>query len=256
MAATPINEPVSQSDIIFNGTVEQAGATTMPSLEATDSTAVVRVDEVIRAPEAFTGLAGTQVTVILRDPGSLQEGEQATFFANGAVFGDSIAVEEVEHRSVTATASALKSEVTDILERSRQDEIQARAASADAVVAGRVAHVSASPVTAEAESGQPGPLSEHYPDWIEALIDVEDVLRGQVSADPIILLFPESIDVMWVNAPKFHAGQEGIWFLHTEQVPAAAAARFPSVYTALSPDDFHPRERWEQVRGLVDALGG
>ena len=68
----------------------------------------------------------------------------------------------------------------------------------------------------------------------------------------MIVLFPSSIDVMWVNAPKFHAGQEGMWFLRSEQVPRAATEVFPSVYTVLDPTDFQPRENAERVRSLLE----
>ena len=45
MTATPLEESVRQSDFIFNGTVQQLGGTTLATLEATDRTAIVRVDE-------------------------------------------------------------------------------------------------------------------------------------------------------------------------------------------------------------------
>jgi len=67
-----------------------------------------------------------------------------------------------------------------------------------------------------------------------------------------VVLFPASIDVMWADAPKFQAGQEGVWLLRTERVPAAATELFPSVYTALDPKDFQPRDRVERVQRLLE----
>ena len=91
---------------------------------------------------------------------------------------------------------------------------------------------------------------------MEATLNIGAVLKGARPQDPTVLLFPASIDIMWVNAPKFHAGQEGIWLLHSEQVPQAAARTLPSVYTALASDDFQPWERGEQIRGVIEELGG
>lgn len=256
MSSTPsMDESLSQADFVFNGTVEEAGATTMSAVAATDSTAVVRVDEVVQAPSAFAGLAHQRITVLLREPQSVQPGEQATFFVNGAVFGDSIAVQEVDHR-VTTAAAELARRVAEVRDRVRDSEVGARVASADVIVAGRVAQVRAAAEVAETEPGLPGPFSEHYPDWMEAVLDIESVLKGARPQDPTVLLFPASIDVMWVKSPKFHAGQEGIWLLHAEQVPQAAARAFPSVYTALSVDDFQPKVQAERIRGMVEQLGG
>jgi hypothetical protein len=261
MSTPSLVEPVRRSDVVFNGTVEETGATTMPAVAATDSTAVVRVDELVRAPSAFDGLVGQRITVLLRAPGSVQVGEQATFFVNAAVFGESVAVEEVDHTSVTAAAE-LAPQVTDVVDRLREDEVRARIGSADVVVTGRVAQVRAVPEQlAGAVPGMPGPVSEHDPKWMEAVLDVESVLKGTTPPAPVVVMFPASIDAMWVNAPKFHAGQEATLMLHTDQVPgpqvpATVADTFPSVYTALEPGDVLPKEQSERLRGLIGDLGG
>jgi hypothetical protein len=259
MSTPSLDDPVRSSDVVFNGTVEEAAATTMDAVDATDSTAVVRVDELVRAPAAFEGLVGQRITVLLRSPGSMEAGEQATFFVNAALFGESVAVQEVDHTTATAAAE-LAPQVTDVIDRLRDSEVRERIAGADVVVTGRVAQVRAVPEqTTAAVPGMTGPIpehSEHYPDWREAVLDVESVLKGAMPPAPVILMFPASIDVMWVNAPKFHAGQEATWLLRTDQVPEAAAAAFPSVYTALDPGDVLPKEQTERLRGLIQDLGG
>jgi hypothetical protein len=256
MSTPSLDDPVRSSDVVFNGTVEEAAATTMDAVDATDSTAVVRVDELVRAPSAFEGLVGQRITVLLRSPGSMEAGEQATFFVNAALFGESIAVQEVDHTTATAAAE-LAPQVTDVIDRLRDSEVRERIAGADVVVTGRVAQVRAAPEqTVAAMPGMPGPVSEHDPRWMEAVLDVDSVLKGTMPQTPVVLMFPASIDVMWVNAPKFHAGQEATWLLHTDQVPEAARAAFPSVYTALDPGDVLPKEQTERLRGLIQDLGG
>jgi len=257
MSTTPsLDDPVRQSDVVFNGTVEETGATTMAALEASDSTAVVRVDELVHAPAAFEGLVGQRITVLLSSPRSVHAGERATFFVNAAVFGESVAVQEVQHTAATAAAE-LSPQVNDARNRLREREVRDRIANADVVVTGRVAQVrTAGEQVAAAFPGMPGPLSEHDPRLMEAVLDVDSVLKGALSPPPVVVVFPASIDVMWVDAPKFHAGQEATWLLRTSQVPEAAAAALPSVYTALEPGDVLPKEQTERVRALVNGLGG
>jgi hypothetical protein len=261
MSTPQLDDPVRQSDVVFNGTVEETAATTMGAVEATDSTAVVRVDELVRAPSAFEGLVGQRITVLLRSPGSVEAGQQATFFVNAALFGESVAVQEVDHTTATAAAE-LAPQVTEVIDRLRDSEVRDRIAGADVVVTGRVAQVRAAPEQiAAAMRGMPGPVSEHDPRWMEAVLDVDSVLKGAMPEAPTIVVFPASIDVMWVDAPKFHAGQEATWLLHTDQVPAAqvpgtVAATFPSVFTALEPGDVLPKEQTERLRGLIQDLGG
>jgi hypothetical protein len=254
---TPFSEDsANEAGFVFIGTVEEAGSSTVRAVRATDSTAVVRVDEVVRAPTAFRGLEGQRITVLLRTPGRPREGEQATFAAHGVAFGESIAVEEIDHSEVRA-GGELRAQLAEISDQRSNSAIGARIASADVVVEARVAQVRPTAAeVAEVEPGLPGPLSEHYPDWMEATLDISAVLKGTRPQDPTVLLFPASIDIMWVSAPKFHAGQEGIWLLHSEQVPQAAARAIPSVYTALAADDFQPRERAEQIHGMIEELGG
>jgi hypothetical protein len=224
----------------------------MAALDASDSTAVVRVDEVVNAPAAFQALEGERITVLLRTPGSVAAGERATFFVNAAMFGESIAVQEVQHTAATAAAE-LSAQVSDVTDRLRESEVRDRIASADLVVTGRVAQVrAAGEQVAAAVPNMPGPLSEHDPRLMEAVLDVDSVLKGTLPPPPVVVVFSASIDVMWVNAPKFHAGQEATWLLRATQPPGAAAAAFPAVYTALEPGDVLPKEQAERVRGLVD----
>jgi len=66
--------------------------------------------------------------------------------------------------------------------------------------------------------------------------------------------FPSRPDVRWYHAPKFEAGQEGVFLLHKQQISAATAKaaslaglKAPE-YTALDPSDVQPLERLPQIR--------
>jgi hypothetical protein len=250
MNAAPADDAVRESDLIFNGTVEELGASTVAAFEAAPNTAVVRVDDVIRSSPALAQVAGQRITVELQDPGSVTAGQQYTFYATVLLFGESIAVREVAHDAVQA-AEALGDRVQNAVASAEDQALRERAERAELVVRGRVSHVRPS-ASAGAESLSTGPVSEHDPQWWEAVIDVDEVVKGDVAPGPTVVVFPFSTDIMWVNAPKFQTGQEGVWLLHTEQVPPAVTEQFTSVYTALDPTDFQPGDRAERVQRLLE----
>jgi hypothetical protein len=238
-----------QATFVFRGTVKRLGATATGEVEATPRTAVVGVDEVIRAPAPFADLAGQDVTLRLRAPESLREQQQAVFFATSWLFGDGVALEELDHAPADE-APSLASRSETLAAQVADERLQDRLARAEAVVAGRVSNVRPS-VAAAASAAGPAPASEHDPNWYEAVIDVDTVLKGSVPPGPVVVLFPWSLDVYWHDAPKFHAGQEGVWLLHSQQVPQAVAEQFPLVFTALDPMDFRPLDVVGQVRSLL-----
>ena len=71
---------VRRATFVFIGTVVKLNATAMPEVKASESTAVVRVDEVIDDPGAPPDLAGKEITVQLAQAGSASIGQRATFF--------------------------------------------------------------------------------------------------------------------------------------------------------------------------------
>src|SRR5687768_16931665 len=76
----------------FKGTVARVKATTMADLPADARTVAVRVDEVLKAPEAMQHLTGQEITLRLAPGEKVRAGESAVFYANGWRFGESIAV--------------------------------------------------------------------------------------------------------------------------------------------------------------------
>src|SRR5213593_1263621 len=91
-----------QARFVFRGTVQKLNASTIPDAEGAARAAVVRVDEVIRAPEALSQYSGHEITVDLAGRQKLKAGQQAIFYASGWIFGDSIAVQATDHPLVEA----------------------------------------------------------------------------------------------------------------------------------------------------------
>src|SRR6195256_1135025 len=88
---------VKQSSIIFAGTVSQVAATSFAGVPKSAQTIVVRVDSVLKKPAAVSLKKGDNVTVEVKDPAAFQQGTQATFYAEGWIFGSGVAVKELGH---------------------------------------------------------------------------------------------------------------------------------------------------------------
>lgn len=229
---------IRHATFVFVGTVTRTNATTMAEVPASDSTAVVRVDEIIEAPGAPPDLVGQEITMQLATPGSVKEGQKATFFTKGWLMGESIAVIEVG-RSTGLESSQAREQVQGTRDKVATEALQEEINSAEAVVAGTVSAVHASAV--------PHIGSEHDPDWYGAEIAIDSVEKGHLAGHTVTVLFPNSDDVMWASAPKFKQGQQGIWLLHRNQT------KLPGVkdqYTALEPLDFQDRGQLERIRAL------
>jgi hypothetical protein len=54
-----------QARFVFKGTVQKLKATTIPDIEDTSGTAIVRVDQIVHAPEALSQFGGHDITVQL-----------------------------------------------------------------------------------------------------------------------------------------------------------------------------------------------
>jgi hypothetical protein len=267
MPATPRAEQLAnQAQFVFQGTVTQVKGSTVAQIPASDRTAVVRVDRVIHAPPAVSNLAGDEVTVQLPPGEPVTEGQTLVFFTVGWVFGDRVAVKSLGQEEVNpATLQVLAGLPGDPVHSLQARQAVRQAAQADLVVAGRVSAVRlpAAEARARATAGAGRTaerISEHAPLWQEAVIDVDEVLKGG-RAKKVVVRFPASTDVRWHKAPKFQTGQEGVFLLHKEQlareVPRTAAAELaPEEYTALHPADFQPLDELPRIKLAVQGGAG
>ncbi|MFI6849602.1 hypothetical protein OG535_03925 [Kitasatospora sp. NBC_00085] len=246
-AATPESVPdlVRQAPLSFVGRVTRLGGTPLAAVTADERTAVVQVDEVLHAPDAFRRLAGSEVTVQLSAglaPPAV--GDRAAFFTKGAVYGEGLAVDEVgrlpaddvqPHLTLAATtADAMP--FSAVLRGIRDEDMTTHAGEADAVVIGTV-------VGLEKLPGNEGrPISEHDPDWWRAQLDVSHVESGDVPPGRLSVLYPNSRDIHWYRVPKPSPGQQGMWILHATEGAddESAALRDAARFQLLHPDDCQP----------------
>jgi hypothetical protein len=243
---------VKESSIVFAGTVSQLGATSFAGVPKSAQTIVVRVDSVFKKPEAVSLKKGDNVTVELKDPSAFQQGTQATFYTEGWIFGSGVAVKELGHEFTSASGEASKPAVADEKQISDQ-ELQDRLNAADFVVIGRVTDVHR---WNGPKSATPPRVSEHDPDWREAVVEVQSVLKGgQVKGNKVVVRFPGRNDVAWVRSPKFEKNQQGIFCLNKDQTSGVATEKVGGrevfVYTCLGHGDSLPMSDAPRVRALL-----
>jgi hypothetical protein len=243
-ATTQADRLLADSKFVFRGTVLKAGGTTMPdSIPASEGTAVVKVDEVLVAPDTLGDFAGREVTVLLLKPRSVKAGESAVFYTNGAVYGRSLAVREVGRTKAEGSDfMALRERLSEAKQRASDLALAERLEQAEVVVSGTVTVVR----TPRAEPRQTH-ISEHEPEWREAVVRVDSVLKGaSVQQREVIVLYPTSTDIMWYRAPRFVKGQQGIFILRKQVKPELRLNGF----TALDPLDFQPAQQLERIKRL------
>lgn len=244
-----VEDLVRQSRFIFYGTVKELNATTVPAVAATSRTAVVKVDEVLYAPTTLGDFTGQEITVRLSQPASVRIGERVVFFTNAWLYGQSIAVLEIGRVLPGGDLSDLRRQISDTEQRIADDSLRGRVASAQLIIAGKV-----SAVRPTDEHTRRRPITEHDPDWYEATVEVASVLKGRAPRPNVTILFPNSTDAAWDDAPKFRVGQEGIWILRRDQREKGWPTMLIAGYTALSPLDFQPTEQSERIRRMIGRL--
>jgi hypothetical protein len=247
-----------QSSIVFAGTVSQLGATSFVGVPKSAQTIVVRVDSVLKKPSAVSLKKGDNVTVEVKDPSAFHDGTQATFYADGWIFGAGVAVKELGHEFRPSGGETPKPAGVDekahqqAQEQIGDQELRDRLNTADFVVIGRVMDVRRWNAPKSATTR----ISEHDPDWHEAVVEVQSVLKGgQVKGNKVIVRFPGRNDVAWVHSPKFAKNQQGIFCLNRDQasgVPTAmVGGRQVTVYTCLGHGDSLPMSDVPRVRSLL-----
>jgi hypothetical protein len=260
-AATNQATLAKQSSIVFSGTISQLGATSFADVPKSAQTLVVRVDSVFKKPSAVSLKKGDSVTVEVKDPSAFQEGMQAVFYTNGWIFGSGVAVKELGHEIGPGSAEAAKAVFASekahapTQQEINDQELRDRLNAADFVVVGRVTDVHRWNLP-KSKSGAPYRVTEHDPDWHEAVVEIQSVLKGgKVKGNKIIVRFPQRNDVAWVHSPKFVKNQRGIFCLNKDQISGVPTSKLGgkevNVYTCLGHGDSLPMSEEARVRSLL-----
>lgn len=246
MSDEAITRFLREAAFSFTGTVEHVGAAQMKGGPIDDQTAVVKVDQVLHAPDAFAQLAGSTVTLQPSEGAEpLEVGKQLVFFANGVAFGESLSlaevgrlgVDEIQPHAAMAAAGGAATPLQALQSRADEETMREHAEGAAAVVLARVTGL---------ERALGSPVREHDADWWRATLHVVHAEKGNIADDAEIkVLYANSLDVRWQSGPKPKASQNGLWILHATEGELQALAP----YVILHPEDFQPPQRIESLRG-------
>ena len=261
-----------QPTFVFRGTVKKLKSATMDSFPIDDLTAVVRVDEALEAPEYLADYQGKDITVRISGQVPIKPGQSMIFHTYSLMSGDSVSVQSVSEEPIKDAGVKIARRSSDPVEQKQTAELRKRFEDADLVVFGKVVDVRLPAESrkrgAKAAGRAPiGRISEHNADWREAVIQVDNVLKGSHSQKRIVVRFPASTDIKWHSAPKFQPGQEGYFLLHQAETEsgeskgaakrkgirtATARTRGEAVYTALHNQDFLPSDESEGIKSLAE----
>src|SRR5205823_13844263 len=139
---------------------------TTAAAAAPEQSAALRVNEVVRAPQAIGRIAGQRITVELQSLEEIHPGARFTFFARPKLFADSLVVIELGRQPAEPGVGAGEAEMQDAFVRLGTAALERRLERAEAVVVGRVSNVRPSIVAAAVPEMLPT-MSEHDPDWHE-----------------------------------------------------------------------------------------
>lgn len=258
MAEPPLEDLLSSSTIAFTGAVEATAKSTVVGVPVDERTVVVRVDRLLHGPPSMGIPAGSRVTVQLSpDLPPLAVGDSATFFANGWIYGDTLAVTEVGRAPAEESArlsghmpglEAPVSAVEAAAAQVSQNKLVEHAREADAIVRAHVVGL------ADVRSDELP--REHDPNWWVATFEVDFVARGELpggeeAGSTVRVLYANSLDVRWRECPKPKAGQGGLWLLHKTAAALADVAPFQLIH----PIDRQPSIQLDVLRqqGLATA---
>src|SRR5262245_63783388 len=159
----------------------------------------------------------------------------------------------------------------DPVKRRAQQHVRGRFDAADLVVSGRIIAVRLpkGPTSQghRVAAGIHGPITEHEPKWREAILQVDEVLKGAPPGRRLVVKFPASSDVMWYGAPQLQAGQEGFLLLASNEAdpsepsgakPRKGKARTTGTaearsYRLLDAADVQPCDEQNGFRAILEA---
>ena len=245
MADATVSDLLARSQWVVRATVRELAASTMLEVPASPNTLVVQVEKVLHGPREFSDHVGRRITLVSEDPKGLEAGQSAVFFTRSFLYGPTLAVAEVGRIS-DRKDKAVSEEIRQASSDEQDRRLRERIAKASLVVAGKVTDTKAG-----VELRQPVE-TEHHPDWAEAIVEVSDVVKGKPRDKTVAVVYPRSLDEMWIDSPKFEPGDAVVLILQQNQEEKGwPILRVPGL-TALHPLDRQPMTELERIRKLTE----
>ncbi|MBX2992307.1 MAG: hypothetical protein KF749_14240 [Bacteroidetes bacterium] len=252
-SSQPIDqEMMKKSSVVFVGTISQTGAASFAEVPVSNTTSVVKVDQILQQPSAISIKEGEEITLELK--ASLAPGTRSLFYTDGWILGQGVALREIGHTPLPATMSpAAQDDLRKQFFASRkammEAQFRARIDSADIVALGKVTSIQPSPPETQKR------ITEHDPEWHDAIVKVSKGVKGIPDGAEIVVRFPMSMDIAFYGAPKLGKGDERVMILRTDtrsgMGKAQVAGREVGAYIAEQPSDFLEKGQLQQVIELM-----
>ena len=160
---------------------------------------VVRVVDVVQAPQSLAGSRGRDVTVKFADIGSKSTADDLLLFTNIGVLGDEIGLTEVASipwDETQLTMSTLRADLDRAIDDREDQALREQVRISDVVVSGVIIRTTPLRIENTRES-------EHDPMWTEAVVQVEPVAR------PALHRIADSLGGHLVGAQRAAVGDLG-----------------------------------------------
>ena len=242
-AIAQLNETwLENSSFVFVGTVEETGRSTVAGIEMHGTLVIVKIVTMQLKPASVSLPKSNLVTVLLAEGSEVEVGADYRFYGLGIVFGSELAIEEVGHEAPEPVQE-------DIESRKRTLVIASHLKLADLIALGTVLEIR--------EPKTEGPVrdSEHNPEWKEAIVALEEVLRGP-EAERVIIRFPSSDDVAWWDIPKLQRGQKATFVVAIDTTATGLKGGVidgnrVGTYVIIKPLDVLTEEEFKQIQNLL-----
>jgi hypothetical protein len=249
-------EMAKRSSVVFVGTISKLNAATFAQVPVSENTAIVKVTQLLQKPALLSMKEGDEITLQLQSSTGFNAGSEHIFYADGWILGSGIALREIGHSSIPRTESASARAVTqknyrDMRKQLTEARVHARMDSAEVVALGKITSIRSARVT---EAARPR-ITEHDPNWQEAILKVSNGMKGCRAGDEIVLRFPASMDVAYYGVPKFKDGDEKIVMLRKDTrsglLKASHMGKDADAFIVDSPADVFGKEQLEQLQNLM-----
>lgn len=235
---------MDRANFVFVGTVVQLQTSNLTNIAHSPQTTLVKVERVLQGTSITEDLVGQVITVRSEKASEHRMGQRSTFFLDVDTFGEHASgLEMGRFGHVLGDEETHAKLMTDTKIVREDRELGQRMQKAEQVVHGRI--ISVEP------SGIEERKSEHMANWRKATVEVQTVIKGQPSTKTVTFFFPTSQDQMWMDAPRFAAGQEGVWLLHAQPKDGSRKANMIPGLTALDPKDFQHREQRQRLQRIL-----
>ncbi len=238
------DQMMDRANFVFIGTVVQLQTSNLTSIAHGPQTTLVKVERVLHGTPITEDLVGQVITVRSEKASEHRLGQRSTFFLDVDAFGEHASGIEMGRFGHVLGDEEVHAKLLADTKVVREDRVLSqRMQRAEQVVHGRV--VSVEP------AGIEEPKSEHMANWRKATVEVQTVIKGQPSTKTVTFFFPSSRDEMWMDAPRFAVGQEGVWLLHPQPKDGSRKASMIPGLTALDPKDFQHRDQRQRLQRIL-----